>query len=154
MRCKAQASAFLSLLGRIGLNSVTKFVKRTTQWIDRFKEMHKQDPSLLFPMLVWDTFPKSGASQVIFFYKAELLFFRFTLTCRLGLVELPILDILKHNSGSSVFIKFKFRLYNLYISFMVQRGSCIWEKDWESKLLERLGWGENLNLTLTWQSWK
>ena len=29
--------------------------------------MHKQDPSLLFPMLVWDTFPKSGASQVIFF---------------------------------------------------------------------------------------
>ena len=30
----------------------------------RFKEMHRQDPSLNFPMLVWDTFPKSGASQV------------------------------------------------------------------------------------------
>ena len=30
----------------------------------RFKEMHRQDPSLIFPMLVWDTFPRSGASQV------------------------------------------------------------------------------------------
>ena len=26
--------------------------------------MHRQDPSLIFPMLVWDTFPRSGASQV------------------------------------------------------------------------------------------
>ena len=43
-----------------------------TKWITahpnhnepRFKEMHRQDPSLIFPMLVWDTFPRSGASQV------------------------------------------------------------------------------------------
>jgi len=45
----------------IGESQLSQLLDCAVLW---FKEMHRQDPSLNFPMLVWDTFPKSGASQV------------------------------------------------------------------------------------------
>ena len=74
----------------------------------RFEEMHRQDPSLVYPMLVWDTFPKSGASQVLIKsniadldqIKLKLTHTnRLILTCKHGSVDLATLDNLKHSSG-------------------------------------------------------
>jgi len=44
----------------IGQSQMDQLLHCAELW---FKEMHSQDPSLVYPMLVWDTFPKSGASQ-------------------------------------------------------------------------------------------
>jgi len=45
----------------IGESQLSQLLDCSKHW---FKKMHRQDPSLIFPMLVWDTFPRSGASQV------------------------------------------------------------------------------------------
>ena len=106
--------AFLSLLGRIGLNSVTNGQLNESTGSRRCTSMTPPSssqcssgtPSQNQEQARWFVFFKIKSKPCDFFYNFWKLysFFRFTLTCRLGLVELPILDILKHNSGSSVFI--------------------------------------------------